>query len=83
MFDAVPTMEEMIKIKKLNFKKLTQVLKDQVALMNVDILKMEAGNKTATQRIRTRSVRIAEILKEFREKSLRQEHLDIRKGTRK
>jgi hypothetical protein len=67
----------------MSFNQTTDVLVDLLETILVDVPKMEKGNKTAAQRIRTNTVKLTKVSKEWRKLSLNSEKKKAKKKTSK
>jgi DNA-binding protein H-NS len=54
----------------MGLKETTQHLKKLLEEINHDLLKASDGNKTASQRVRTNSIKFAKIAKQYRKESV-------------
>jgi DNA polymerase III gamma/tau subunit len=48
-------------------------LRDLIDLINKDLIKSNKGNKTASQRVRTNTIKLEKIAKQYRKESIKQE----------
>jgi hypothetical protein len=48
-------------------------LSDLIDLINKDLIKSNKGNKTASQRVRTNTIKLEKIAKQYRKESIKQE----------
>ncbi|MCB1213773.1 MAG: histone, partial [Chlamydiia bacterium] len=54
-------------------KKTIEELKDLLQSLQIDLEKAEKGNKAASQRVRTGTVRLEKVAKNYRKESIAQE----------
>jgi hypothetical protein len=67
----------------MSLNQKTDLLVDLLETILVDVPKMEKGNKTAAQRIRTNTIKLSKISKEWRKLSLNSEKKKTKKKTSK
>ena len=67
----------------MSFLQTTEELTQLLETVLEDVPKMMKGNKTAAQRIRTKTVRIAKVAKLWRQESLDQEKKKVTRKKRK
>jgi hypothetical protein len=67
----------------MSLTQTTDLLVDLLETILIDVPKMEKGNKTAAQRIRTNTVKLSKVSKEWRKLSLHSEKKKTKKKTSK